>query len=177
MSFYHGQEPGHTPGVLSGPGPEHNDYVWWEAGALWGTMIDYWKYTGDSTYNDIVQASLLSQAGPDRNYMEPNVTAFIGNDDQSFWSLSAMLAAESNFQNPPETDPQWLALAQAVFNTQTGPGRRDGRSSRSTTATATRTPSRTACTSTSRRAWRGIRTTSRTRSMRLRRLTGCCVSG
>lgn len=126
MSFYHGQEPSHTPGVLSGPGPEHNDYVWWEAGALWGTMIDYWRYTGDSTYNDIVQASLLSQVGPDRNYMEPNVTAFIGNDDQSFWGLSAMLAAESNFQNPPDTEPQWLALAQAVFNTQADPDRRDG---------------------------------------------------
>lgn len=126
MSFYHGQEPGHTPGVLSGPGPEHHDYVWWEAGALWGTMIDYWKHTGDSTYNDIVQASLLSQAGPERDYMEPNVTAFIGNDDQSFWGLSAMLAAESNFQNPPAADPQWLALAQAVFNTQTAPDRRDG---------------------------------------------------
>lgn len=126
MSFYHGQEPGHTPGVLSGLGPEDNDYAWWEAAALWGTMIDYWKYTGDSTYNDVVQVSLLSQVGPDRDYMEPNVTAFIGNDDQSFWGLSAMLAAESNFQNPPYTDPQWLALAQAVFNTQTDPDRRDG---------------------------------------------------
>lgn len=126
MSFYHGQEPGRTPGVLSGPGPEHHDYVWWEAGALWGTMVDYWKYTGDTTYNDIVQASLLSQTGPDRNYMEPNVTAFIGNDDQSFWGLSSMLAAESNFQNPPASEPQWLALAQAVFNTQTDPDRRDG---------------------------------------------------
>lgn len=126
MSFYHGQEPGHTLGVLSGPGPEHHDYVWWEAGALWGTMVDYWKYTGDGTYNDVVQAALLSQAGPDRNYMEPNVSAFIGNDDQSFWGLSAMLAAESNFQNPAPADPQWLALAQAVFNTQTGPDRRDG---------------------------------------------------
>lgn len=125
MSFYHGQEPGHTPGILSGPGPEHRDYVWWEAGALWGTMIDYWKYTGDNTYNDIVQASLAHQAGPERNYMEPNVSAFIGNDDQSFWGISAMLAAESNFQNPPPGDPQWLALAQAVFNTQTGPDRRD----------------------------------------------------
>lgn len=58
--------------------------------------------------------------------MEPNVTAFIGNDDQSFWGLSAMLAAESNFQNPPGTEPQWLSLAQAVFNTQADPDRRDG---------------------------------------------------
>ncbi|POS81374.1 glycosyl hydrolase family 76 [Diaporthe helianthi] len=121
MSFYHGQEPGYTLGLLSGPAAEH----WWEAGALWGTMIDYWKYTSDRTYNDIVQASLLSQVGPDRNFMEPNVSAFMGNDDQGFWGLSAMLAAESNFQNPAPEDPQWLTLAQAVFDTQTGPDRRD----------------------------------------------------
>ncbi|KAL1863992.1 hypothetical protein Daus18300_007957 [Diaporthe australafricana] len=126
MSFYHGQEPGHTPGVLSGPGPEHNDYVWWEAGALWGTMIDYWKHTGDTTYNNITQASLLFQVGPEHNYMPPNVSAFIGNDDQSFWGQSAMLAAETDFQNPRPTEPQWLALAQAVFNTQTDATRRDG---------------------------------------------------
>jgi mannan endo-1,6-alpha-mannosidase len=31
-----------------------------------------------------------------------------------------MSAAESNFQNPPPKQPQWLALAQAVFNTQAG---------------------------------------------------------
>jgi mannan endo-1,6-alpha-mannosidase len=29
-----------------------------------------------------------------------------------------MTAAELNFQNPPASSPQWLALAQAVFNTQ-----------------------------------------------------------
>jgi len=30
--------------------------------------------------------------------------------------MAAMLAAETNFQNPPKGQPQWLALAQAVFN-------------------------------------------------------------
>lgn len=29
-----------------------------------------------------------------------------------------MTAAETNFENPPADQPQWLALAQAVFNTQ-----------------------------------------------------------
>ena len=29
-----------------------------------------------------------------------------------------MIAAETNFENPPTDQPQWLALAQAVFNTQ-----------------------------------------------------------
>jgi mannan endo-1,6-alpha-mannosidase len=32
--------------------------------------------------------------------------------------MAAMTAAELNFQNPPKDKPQWLALAQAVFNTQ-----------------------------------------------------------
>jgi mannan endo-1,6-alpha-mannosidase len=47
-----------------------------------------------------------------------NWTASLGNDDQAFWGMSAMLAAEVNFPNPPPDQPQWLALAQAVFNTQ-----------------------------------------------------------
>lgn len=33
--------------------------------------------------------------------------------------MSAMLAAESNFQDPPIFQPQWLALTQAVYNSQT----------------------------------------------------------
>lgn len=43
-----------------------------------------------------------------------------GNDDQGFWGLTAMMAAETKFQDPPDTSPGWLALAQGVFNTQAG---------------------------------------------------------
>lgn len=50
--------------------------------------------------------------------MPPNQTMTEGNDDQGFWGMAVMTAAESNFQNPPPGKPQWLALAQAVFNTQ-----------------------------------------------------------
>jgi mannan endo-1,6-alpha-mannosidase len=32
--------------------------------------------------------------------------------------MAAMTAAELNFPNPPSDQPQWLALAQAVYNTQ-----------------------------------------------------------
>lgn len=39
--------------------------------------------------------------------------------------MSAMTAAENNFPNPPSDEPQWLALAQAVFNTQADPIRHD----------------------------------------------------
>ena len=50
--------------------------------------------------------------------MPPNQTKDEGNDDQGFWGLAAMSAAEANFPNPSPDQPQWLALAQAVFNSQ-----------------------------------------------------------
>jgi mannan endo-1,6-alpha-mannosidase len=61
-------------------------------------------YTGDATYNDIAIQGLQFQ---------------VGNDDQAFWGMAALSAAETNFPNPPDPrDPSWLALAQAVFNEQ-----------------------------------------------------------
>jgi mannan endo-1,6-alpha-mannosidase len=107
-----GNQTGGIPGNLPPP------YYWWEAGAMFGAMIDYWYYTGDTTYNDVTSQALLFQVGPNRDYMTPNQTKTTGNDDQGFWGLAAMTAAETNFQNPPSNQPQWLALAQAVFNTQ-----------------------------------------------------------
>ncbi|KAK9412953.1 putative Family 76 glycosyl hydrolase [Seiridium unicorne] len=124
MQYYKGNQSGQTPGILPGP-PPAGDYYWWEGGALWGTMIDYWHLTGDTSYNDVVTQALLWQVGPNQDYMPPNVTASLGNDDQGFWGMTAMLAAEENFPDPPSDQPQWLALAQAVFNTQADPGRHD----------------------------------------------------
>ncbi|CAK7234239.1 hypothetical protein SBRCBS47491_008881 [Sporothrix bragantina] len=126
MSYYNGDQPGMTPGILPGP-PPNGDYYWWEGGALWGTLIDYYHFTQDGTYNNMSEAAMVFQAGPPQNcYMPANWTASLGNDDQGFWGLSAMLAAETNFQNPPADQPQWLALAQAVWNTQAAPDRHDG---------------------------------------------------
>ena len=92
---------------------------------MWGTLIDYWKLTGDDSYNDLIKDAMLWQVGPFKNYMPPNVTASLGNDDQGFWGMTAMLAAENGFPDPPADQPQWLALAQAVFNTQAAPDRHD----------------------------------------------------
>ncbi|KAL2268247.1 hypothetical protein VTJ83DRAFT_3093 [Remersonia thermophila] len=118
MSYYHGDEPGATPGILPGP-PPAGPYYWWQAGAMWGTLVDYWHYTRDDTYNAEALRAMVFQAEPPSNSYQPrNWTASLGNDDQGFWGMSAMLAAETNFPNPPEDQPQWLALAQAVFNTQ-----------------------------------------------------------
>ncbi|KAF2097807.1 mannan endo-1,6-alpha-mannosidase [Rhizodiscina lignyota] len=112
MKFYIGNLPGQTPGLLQPP------YYWWEAGAMWGQLIEYWHYTGDSTYNDVVQEALLFQSAPTKDYMPVNQTKSEGNDDQLFWAFAVMSAAETLFPNPPQDQPQWLALAQAVFNQQ-----------------------------------------------------------
>jgi mannan endo-1,6-alpha-mannosidase len=50
--------------------------------------------------------------------MPANQSSSEGNDDQSFWALAAIAAAEMRFPNPPSDKPQWLTLAQAVFNQQ-----------------------------------------------------------
>lgn len=112
VSFYDGNEPGQTPGLLPQP------YYWWEGGAFMGALIDYWYYTGDTTYNELAMQGLLHQVGPYNDYMPPNQTLTEGNDDQGFWGMAVMSAAEYKFPDPPSDQPGWLALAQAVFNTQ-----------------------------------------------------------
>lgn len=103
------------------------------------SLIDYWAYTGDTQYNALVTQGILWQVGPRWDFMtcvpshhspltppllttfpssRPNQTTTTGNDDQAFWAFAAMTAAENNFPNPPSDQPQWLALAQAVFNLQ-----------------------------------------------------------
>lgn len=95
-----------------------DDATGWEAGALMGALIDYWYYTGDTTYNAKTTQGLLHQVGPNDDYMPPNQTMTEGNDDQGFWGMAVMSAAEYQFPDPPAGKPGWLALAQAVFNTQ-----------------------------------------------------------
>ena len=63
MKYYTGNQTYGTVGLLPAP------YYWWEAGAVWGAMIDYWHYTNDSTYNSIVSQALLSQASSTRDFM------------------------------------------------------------------------------------------------------------
>lgn len=84
------------------------------------TLVDYWYYTGDTTYNDVTKQALLWQAGSSYDFMPENQTKTEGNDDQGFWGMAAMTAAEENFSNPPDDTPGWLAMAQAVFNLMVG---------------------------------------------------------
>lgn len=111
MDYYNGNDTGKVPGMFVEP------YYWWEAGAAWGSMLDYWYYTGDETYNGLLKSSLLFQTGPGWDYMPSNQTTTEGNDDQGFWGITVMAAAEKNFSNPNSNEPGWAYLAQAVFNT------------------------------------------------------------
>jgi mannan endo-1,6-alpha-mannosidase len=109
-----------TSGESSGSLLPYPPYFWWESGAMWGVMLDYWSATGDSTYNDEAATSIQSQVGEDKDFMPADQAFDMGNDDQAFWALTAMTAAEANFQNPPAGSQSWLGLAQAVFNEQIG---------------------------------------------------------
>jgi mannan endo-1,6-alpha-mannosidase len=86
MTYYTGNLSGQTPGILPGPPPTpailNAGYFWWEAGAMWGSLIDYWYYTGDTTYNDVTMQGMLFQTGPNDDYLPPNQTQGMGNDDQ-----------------------------------------------------------------------------------------------
>ncbi|KAL2135392.1 hypothetical protein VTI74DRAFT_8625 [Chaetomium olivicolor] len=110
VKYYTGNNTGDTPGNLPDP------YFWWEAGAMFGTLIDYWALTGDDSYNAITSQAIIHQGTENADFMPPNQTRTLGNDDQGFWGMAAMSAAENNFPNPPPDQPQWLALAQSLFN-------------------------------------------------------------
>jgi mannan endo-1,6-alpha-mannosidase len=122
MSYYTGNQPGQVPGLLPGSlscNPNADGiYCWWEAGAMWGALINYWQYTNDSSYNSIISDSLQFQRGPQNNFNPPNQTKSMGIDDQVFWAFSALDAVEANFPEAGGDNPSWLALAQAVFNFQ-----------------------------------------------------------
>lgn len=45
-----------------------------------GTMVNYWYYTGDKSYIDVTTQGLLSQIGEDNDYMPENQTKTEGND-------------------------------------------------------------------------------------------------
>ncbi|KAF2136167.1 glycoside hydrolase family 76 protein [Aplosporella prunicola CBS 121167] len=91
---------------------------WWEAGAVWGGLVDYWTYTGDASHVDTTKKALLAQAGPQHDYMNAEWKKELGNDDQAFWALGAMSALEGGFSPPAASEPSWLDLAVNTFNSQ-----------------------------------------------------------
>ena len=58
--------------------------------------------------------AMTHQAAPSKDFMPTNQSRTLGNDDQGFWALAAMSAAENVFPNPPSDQVQWLSAAQAA---------------------------------------------------------------
>jgi mannan endo-1,6-alpha-mannosidase len=114
MSYYTGNitNTQTTVGVLPAP------YYWWEAGALWGAMLDYYHYTNDSSYNAVTTQALLSQVGPLYDYMVPWHQFDEGNDDQAFWGFAIMSAAEKGYPQPTIGNYSWVQLTENLWNTQ-----------------------------------------------------------
>lgn len=113
LDYYDGDRYGGTIGMFTWP------YYWWEAGGAWGSLIDYTHYMGDDEFVPTIKEALEYQVGDDYNYIPLNQSTTEGNDDQGFWGIAVMAAAEKNFSNPTDEKKAWLSLAQAVFNTMT----------------------------------------------------------
>ena len=87
MKYYTGNNTGDVPGNLPDP------YYWWEAGAMFGEMVEYWYYTGDTTYNAEVKQALLHQVGENNDYMPANQTKSLVRDKEP--ALATMDADQS----------------------------------------------------------------------------------
>lgn len=97
---------GLTNGVLPSP------YWWWESAGVLTSMIHYSHYTEDYAYEETVANALGTQAGSGQDFMGAQT---LGNDDQLWWGLAAMTAAEYNFRQPA-SGVSYLQLAQNVYD-------------------------------------------------------------
>lgn len=81
MSYYHGDDPGESPGKL----PK----TWWEGGALFMTLIKYWQLTGDDQYNDSIDSGMQHQAGENADYIPQNSSAYLVSKQAYAYLLTA----------------------------------------------------------------------------------------
>ncbi|KAF2746638.1 glycoside hydrolase family 76 protein [Sporormia fimetaria CBS 119925] len=98
------------------PGLFNDPHYWWQFGYTFNTLIEYAHLTGDNQYNDMTKEALLFQIGDLDAFMPPNQTRNLGNEDQAFWGLASLTAAEVGWENPE--GKKWIDLATNVFNTQ-----------------------------------------------------------
>lgn len=118
MALYEGNRSGHTPGKLSELDPmDDGPYWWWHGSVFFSAYAEYWRRTGDPTYNGVVAEALLAQAGEDSDYQPRAQRAYTANAHQCSWALGAMIAAEGKMPTTPDK-PDWLRLAQNVFDVQ-----------------------------------------------------------
>lgn len=81
-------------------------------------MLDYYHFTKDPSYNDVVLQALLAPTNlaPNFDYMPKEHAQEEGNDDLFFWGSAVMSAAERNFPQPRSDVPSWIDISARVFN-------------------------------------------------------------
>lgn len=75
MTYYKGNETGHIPGAFASK--------WWEGAALFLSLLQYWHFTGDTTYNSELRVGLEWQAG-DCDYMPSNYSSYLVRSSPAF---------------------------------------------------------------------------------------------
>lgn len=64
--------------------------------------------------------AIVAQLGPANDFIMQDQVFDTGNDDQAFWGVNAMTAAEYGFPDPPAPAPSWAQIASNVFNDMAG---------------------------------------------------------
>lgn len=77
--------------------------------------MEYWHYTGDNTYNQVMETALIAQLGPKNDFNVPAEAFDTGNDDQAFWVFVAMAAAEYSFPQLPAPYPSWIQIVNNAW--------------------------------------------------------------
>ncbi|SCW01186.1 LAFE_0D06986g1_1 [Lachancea fermentati] len=111
LDYYEGTRYGGTVGMFQSP------YYWWEAGEVFGGMLENWYLCGNTSHETLLYDAMIAQSGTDYDFMPSNQSMVEGNDDQGVWGLTVMGAAERNFTNPDGNVPGWLYMVQGIFNT------------------------------------------------------------
>ncbi|KAJ4299895.1 hydrolase 76 protein [Kalmusia sp. IMI 367209] len=99
-----------NPSLVLAPQP----YYWWQSGIINNALFTYGFVTGDKQYEDLSKNTLFNQATAGNDFIMPEAT---GNDDQAWWALSALTAAENGVPVPAGA-PAFVDLARNVFNEQ-----------------------------------------------------------
>ncbi|KAF2271584.1 uncharacterized protein EI97DRAFT_437692 [Westerdykella ornata] len=80
-------------------------------------MIEYTKFTGDTSYVKTLTRALVANYGPNNDILLPWKKDQEGNDDQAFWALALMSALEYDFPDPDEKPPaSYLEVVENCFN-------------------------------------------------------------
>ncbi|KAF1833751.1 hypothetical protein BDW02DRAFT_526971 [Decorospora gaudefroyi] len=95
-------------------------YYWWEAGAMWGSLVEFSQFTGDESHVKTIQQALTANYGPENDFILSYRKGQTGNDDQAFWALAVMSALEYQFPDPADAPADYLEVAINAFENIVG---------------------------------------------------------